>query len=185
MIKFPFLSLLSRLEKRERLILYVTMGIVSLMLLDRFVVSQIFAKISQLDETIEHQKDLIRSSFVIATQEKKILSEIKEYESYFSVPESEEKENTAFLKEVENYAKDSSVYLIDIKPSGKKEMGSSRQYFLKLECEALMDQVFNFFYVIENSRKLLRIEGYQLSPKTEGSSIITCSVSISKTMIYK
>lgn len=185
MAQSPVFSFISRLEKRERIILYVTAVIVSLMLLDRFVVSQILSKMSQLDRKIESQEELIRNSFIITTQEKRILKEIREYDPYFNVPESEEKENTAFLKEVENYAKDSSVYLVDIKPSGKKEMGASKQYFLKLEFEAIMDQVLNFFYIIENSRKLLRIEGYQLSPKTEGSSIMTCSVSVSKTMIYK
>ena len=89
------------------------------------------------------------------------------------------------LLAVKNYAKDSSVYLVDIKPSGKKEQGMTRQYFLKLQFEGLMEQVFNFFYVIENSKELLKIDTYQIQPKTENSSIVTCSMSVSKTIIPK
>ncbi len=56
MAQFPLLSFISRLEKRERIILYVTAVIVSFMLLDRFVVSQILSKMSQLDKKIEDQE---------------------------------------------------------------------------------------------------------------------------------
>ncbi len=186
MIRIPLISHISRLQKRERVIFYVTAGIILLMLLDRFVLSQILEKIHQMDRRIRSQEEAIRNSIVITTQEERIIAESKIYAPYFSDPESEEKEINIFLKEIENYAKDSSVYLVDIKPSGKKEKGLSRQYFLKLEFEALMEQVFNFLYVIENSgKKILTIESYQIAPKTTGSSIVTCSMSISKVIVPK
>lgn len=184
MAKLPLLSIISRLGKRERVIFYVTAGIISLLVLDRTVVSQIWTRREQMDQKIKAQEELIRSSLIIATQEEKILKESKYYAPYFSEPESEEKEITAFLKEVENYAKDSSVYVVDIKPSGKKQRdASSTQYFLKMEFEALMDQLLHFFFVVENTHGLLKIEDYQIQPKTEGSSIVSCTLSISKTII--
>ena len=94
-----------------------------------------------------------------------------------------EKEVTAFLKEVENIAKKSSVYLVDIKPAGKNVDGVSTRYFVKLNFEAQMEQVFNFFHSITNSKQLLKIEGYQINPKTEGTSVVRCSASVSKAII--
>lgn len=181
----PILTFINKLEKRERTILYITVGIVAVMLLDRFVLSQISSKLEDLTTQIHSEEERIRNSLIISTQEERIRKEMADYAPYFSVPDSEEKEVTTFLKDVENFAKDSSVYLLDIKPSGKKDLGKTRQYFLKLEFEAVMDQVLNFFYVIENSKQLLQVEEYQIQPKSEGSSIVTCSMSVSKIIIPK
>lgn len=185
MAQVSFLSFITKLEKRERVILYITLTVLVLVLLDRVVLSQIFSRIHRLDRKISDQEERIRNSLIITTQEDRILKEWAFYKPYLSVTDTEEKEITTFLKEVENYAKDSSVYLVDIKPAGKKEQGMTRQYFLKLQFEGLMEQVFNFFYVIENSKELLKIDTYQIQPKSEKSSIVTCSMSVSKTIIPK
>ena len=105
-------SAISRLSKRERLIFYVTVFVTGLVLLDRLILSPILAKIRELDETISIQEDAIEQSLLIVMQEKRIEGESKQYVPYLSQPESEKKAVTAFLKEVENTAKKSSVYLI-------------------------------------------------------------------------
>ncbi len=178
-------SFVSRLSKRERTIFYATVFIVSAFLLDRMILSPILFKIKQLDEAIRLQEETIEQSLIIVTQEKRIEAESERYVPYLSESQTEEKEITAFLKEVENIAKKSSVYLIDIKPSGKDVDGGSTKYFVKLNFEAQMDQVFHFFYDVTSFKQLIKLEDYQISPKTEGSSVVTCSVSISKVIIPK
>ena len=177
------LSFISRLSKRERTILYVTVFVVGLVLLDRLILSPILSKIQELNETIILQEETIGQSLLIVMQEKRIEGESKQYISYLSQPEAEEKEVMAFLKEVENIAKKSSVYLIDIKPAGKDVDGVSTWYFVKLNFEAQMEQVFKFFHNITNFEQMLKIKEYKISPKTAGTSVITCSVSISKAII--
>jgi len=178
-------SFVSRMSKRERTIFYATVFIVGTLLLDRMVLTPIFSKIKQLDETISHQEETVEQSLIIVTQEKRIEAESSRYASYLNEPQTEEKEITAFLKEVENIAKRSSVYLIDIKPSGKDVDGVSTRYFVKLNFEAQMEQVFHFFYNITNFKQLLKLESYQINPKSEGSSIVVCEASISKVIIPK
>ena len=116
-------------------------------------------------------------------QEKRIKGESKQYASFLSKPETEEKEVTKFLKEVENIAKQSSVYLVDIKPAGKDVDGVATRYFVKLNFEAQMEQIINFFHSITNFKNLLKIEGYEIMPKAEGTSVVTCSASISKAVM--
>jgi len=176
-------SFVSRLSKRERTIFYATVFVIGIVLLDRLMLSPILSKIEELNDTINLQEDAVEQSLLIVTQEKRIEGEAKRYVPYLSKPQTEEKEITAFLKEVENIAKKSSVYLIDIKPAGQEVDGVSTQYFVKLNFEAQMEQVFNFFYSITHFEQLLKIEGYQIKPKSEGSSIVTCSTSISKAII--
>ncbi len=177
------LSYISKLSKRERVIFYVTVFFVGLVLSDRLILSPILSKIDELDVAIQSQEEIIEQSLLIVTQEGRIEKERGRYTSYLSKPQLEEKEVTAFLKEVENIAKKSSVYLVDIKPSGTTSDGVSTLYFVKLNFEAQMEQVFNFFHSITSYDQLLKIEGYEISPKSEGSSIVTCSTSISKSII--
>lgn len=183
-IKF-LISFISRLSQRERIVFYVTIGVVSLVLVDRMILTPILDKINHLGAAIRSQEETIEQSLIIVTQEKRIEAESDRYAIYLSEPETEEKVATAFLKKIENLAKKSSVYVVDIKSSGKKVDGDIVRHFVKLNFEAQMEQVINFFYNVTNFEQLVKIEGYQIRPKSEGSSIIICSISISKTIIYE
>jgi len=178
-------AFLSRLSKRERLVFYVTAFIGGAVILDYLVLSPILSKMKQLNEQIESQKAEIKRSFTILSYEKQIGREREKYFSAGGDTESEEEGITAFLKEIENLAKESSVYLVDIKPSNKAEKSGPKQYLLDLNFEAQMDQLLSFFYDIQYSEKLIKIERYQIRPKAEGSSIVGCSMSISKLIVLK
>jgi len=178
-------SMVSRLSKRERTILYVTLGVLSIVLLDRVIVSPILVKINNLGEAITDQEEAIEQSLLIVTQEARIKKESGRYAPFLSKPQAEEKIIAAFLKEVETLAKKSAIYLTDIKPSGQGEEGAAKQYFLKIAFEAQMEQVFNFFYNVTNFEQLIKVEGYQIKSKFGGSSVVTCTMSISKTIVLK
>jgi len=91
-----------------------------------------------------------------------------------------EDELAMLLGEVENLAKNSGTYLIDVSPSGTKEEELLKTYILKIDCEGQMDQIFRFMHSLENSKKLLRIDAIRLKPKEAGSSIINCNLFVSK-----
>ncbi len=179
-------SFVSKLSKRERAIFYVTVFVVGLILLDRLILSPILSKIDELDVTIETQEEAIKMSMLMVAQEDRIEGESKKYTAFLSKPQIKEEEIlNPFKQEVENMAKKSSVYLIDIKSAGKNVSAdkTSTRYFVKLNFEAQMEQVFHFFHSITNHKELLKVESYQINPKSEGSSVVTCSMSISKTII--
>ncbi len=179
------LSFVTRLSKRERIIFFLTVSVVSLVLLDRVILTPILDRVASLGETIQEKEEAIEQSLLIVNQEERIEGESDLYSSFLSKPQTEEKAITAFLQEVETLAKKSSIYLTDIKPSGKDVEGAVVYYFVKLTFEAQMEQVFNFFYNVTNFDQLIKIENYQIKPKTEGSSVIACTISISKTIILE
>lgn len=186
MINFKsVLSFVAKLSGRERVIFYATVTVVILVLLDRVILTPIISRISYLNETIRVQEEGIEQSLLIVNQEKRIEDETNRYATFLSQSQNEEKDTTVFLQEVETIAKKSSIYLTDIKPSGKGVKGDATQYFLRLSFEAQMEQVFNFFYNVSNYEQLLKIEEYQIRPKSAGSSVIICSMSISKSIILK
>jgi len=181
MIKIrSFYTFLSRLSKREKTVLYATVFFVSLTLLDRIIISPVFHRINSLDTEIREKELSVKKNMRILSQKDKIMAESAKYASFLNQAKSEEEEMTSILKELENLASKSSVYLIDMKPGGIKKAGQSKKYMINLSCEAQIEQLTEFMYDIENSKELLTIEKYQIGPKSKESSVAQCSMSISK-----
>jgi len=171
---------LGRLSKREKLVLYLAVFFVSLTLLDRLVISPISSKMRALDKEIRDKASGIKKDLRILAQKDRISAESVKYNSFLDKNKSEEEETASLLKEIESLASKSTVYLIDMKPGGVKEVDRSKKYLVNLNCEAQMEQLVDFMYNIENSLKLLIIEKYQINPKSRDSSIARCTMTVSK-----
>jgi hypothetical protein len=178
-----FYAFFSHLSKRERLIFYIALGIISLTIVDRLIVHPVLSKMNSLDEEIQQEKSRIKRDLHILGQEERIVEESKKFAKYSIQDLSVEEVTTHLLKEIGSLASKTSVYLIDIKPTGVKEEGAYRIYLVNLTCEAQLEQVMSFMYSIESSDSLLKIDKYNISPKSEESSIARCSMTISKTAI--
>ena len=176
-------ALLTRLSKREKLVLYGTVIVVSVTVMDRLVIAPIFDKMRSLDKEIEDKETSIRRNQHILAQQNRILAESSKYDSLTKSLKSSEDVMTSFLKEIENLANKSQVYVVDLKPGDVKNLGSVKKYLANVNCEAQPEQLAEFMYSIENSNELLTIERYQISPKSIESSIAKCSMTISRTVV--
>lgn len=171
---------IGRLSKKERLILYLAICFVSLTLLDRSVISPIYSRIKSLNSEIKEREMTIKKNLRILAQEERIASEIAQYSTLLASAKFAGEDATALLKEIEDLANKSSVYLVNMRPAGSRSLGASSKLLINLNCEAQMEQLADFMYNIETSDKLLTIERYQISPKAKGSSVVTCSMTIAK-----
>ena len=172
---------LAQLSKREKTVLYVTVFFVGLMLLDRMVVYPIYSKVKQLNAEIKQKESGISKYLRILSQKDRIMNERKKYTAYLDVRQSQEQATTSILKEIENMANKSMLYIVDMKPAGVRENPDhTKRYLINLSCEGEMDQIMDFMYNVENSSGLLMIDRYQLSPKSKESRVAACSMIISK-----
>lgn len=179
-----FYIFLSRLSKREKAIFYVTATFLVLMALDRAILYPTFSKMDTLDSEIKTKQVNINRDLRMLSQKNRILKEVAKYGSYLNKPQSEEEGVTTLLKEVESLANKSSLYIVDMKPAGLKiDEKKSQRYAVNLNCEGQMEQIMDFMYNVENSRKFLTIEKYQISPKTKLSSVVNCTMTIVKIVI--
>ena len=178
-----FYTFVSHLSKRERIIFYVTLGVVSLIILDRLIIYPVLWKMKSLDEGIREEQAQIKRDLHILAQKERMLKEAEKYAAYSIEDLSTEEVTTLLLKEIGDLANQTSVYLIDLKPTGLKEEDVYRKYLVSLSCEAQMEQIIGFMYNVEDSNSLLKIEKYNISQKSEDSSIARCSMVISKTAI--
>jgi hypothetical protein len=188
MIKLPNLAILQglkiflgRLSKKEKIIFYTAVTMVALLIIDRAIIAPVFYKIKSLNQEIQDKQIMIKKNLKILSQKERILSESSKYGSFLSESGlGDDEQITLVLKELESLASKSSVYLVDMKPAGIKESGSSKRIMVNLNCEAQMEQLVDFMYNMENSSSLLSIEKYQLAPKSKDSSVAKCSISVYK-----
>ena len=184
-MKLPNLQILQvflgRLSKKDKIIFYITVFVVSLLILDRAIISPVFFKIQSLNKKILDKQSEIKKNLRILAQKDRILAQGAKYSSFLGNSQaSDDEQVTLVLKELESLASKSSVYLVDMKPAGVKISGSSKRILVNLNCEAQMEQLVDFMYNMENSSSLISIERYQLTPKTKESSVAKCSISAYK-----
>jgi hypothetical protein len=179
-----FHKFISNLSKRERIVLYTTIIFVSLALLDRLVVSPAFTKMAMLNDEVEEQKLIIKKSLHFLSLKDIIDVEAKKYSVYFSEEGSPDEEMNSLLKLIEDFARQTNVDLLYIKPAGFKSEEGHRKYYIDLNCQGGMPEVINFLYLIENSKKLLSVEKMNIAPESEGSSVAQCRMTLSKISIH-
>ena len=184
-MKLPNLQIfqvfLGRLSKKDKIFFYIAVFVVSLLILDRAIISPVFSKIRSLNKEIQDKQDNIKKNLRLLAQKDRILTQGAKYSSFLGDSKmSDDEQVTSVLKELESLASKSSVYLVDMKPAGVKGSGSSKSILINLNCEAQMEQLVDFMYNMENSNSLISIEKYQLTPKTKESSVAKCSISVYK-----
>ncbi len=167
------------------MILYGTAAVLGVVLVDRLVLGPIGGKLASLSAAIGEEEAAIRQSLHVLVQKNRILAEGKEFAGYSVEAKNPEEEMTTLLRELESTAEQSSVSLIYVKPASTKEEKGTRKYLASLECEAQMEQVAGFFHAIESSPRLLKIERFQIVPKSRDSSIARCSLTVSKTVVVR
>lgn len=173
------IKLYQGLSQREKIILYFSVAVVLLVIADQLVLSPILRSIHSLDQKIHDTESHIKGSIRLLGQKEKMMKEAEHYASYATSTKPAEDEILALLKLVQELASQASVNLLYSKPSGGGETKERNVYRISLECEGQMDQLINFFYAIENSKLLLRIEKYSLQPAAKGSSVVKCAAIIS------
>jgi len=187
MIKLPKFDALylfiSRLSRREKIILYITAVVLALLILMKLIVEPIYSNIKSLDREIVDRESQIKSDMKIVARKDRIRAETKTYTSYVTVPASEDEAMTALLKEIEGLANKSQVYVVDIKPGGVREADSAKKYMVSITCEGKMEQITDFLYAIESSNKLFKVERYQISPKSAESTTAQVSMTISQAVV--
>ncbi len=177
-------KLYNSFTKKEKLLLYVTIFIIAATFMDRLIILPVYTKIKSLNTQIKEREISISNNLHILAQQDRIEQEIKSYSSFLHSSATDEESMTSVLKRVEELANKSSLYIVDMKPSGTKEnKDKTKKYAVTLSCEGQMEQVVTFLYNIESAGELLMIEKYQINPKSRDSSVAQCVISIAKIVL--
>lgn len=176
-------TFINRISKRERMVLYLGAAFLFLFFLDRFIFNPINQKIAQLNQEINLSQKRLAASLRNIQQKDAVIAQYDKYKAYVKSAGSDEEETAKVLGEIENVARKSSVYLMDIKPQAPKQTEFYKKYSAEIEVEGKMDSIINFLYNLNSSQQLLRTEKLSLNPKEKDSQIIKALVLVSKFLV--
>lgn len=172
-----------KLTAIEKKILVVAVVLIGAAFMDRAIILPVSTTLASLNANLREQEAAINKSMNVLLRKDGIISESREYAAYSVEAKNPEEEMVGLLKEVEAVAEKAGVSLVYVKPANVKDEKGIKRYYSTLECEAPMEKVAVFFHDIESSTKLLKIEKYQIQPKSKESSIARCAVTVYKTVL--
>ncbi len=177
------LGFYTRSSKREKIYIIVAGAVVSVLLLDQAILRPIVTTFRNMDIEVNDLKTNIRRSVHLLSQKERMTKEMEQFADYAVESKSPEEETLSLLKHIEELANKTSLNLLYVKPAGTNPSEVIQKYYVTMESEGQIQQLIQFFYEIENSRLLLRIEKYILQPTDTGSSVIKCSATVSRAII--
>ncbi|MFA6383795.1 MAG: type 4a pilus biogenesis protein PilO [Candidatus Omnitrophota bacterium] len=174
---------ISKMSKREKIVLYGAVAIVAIAFLDRAIVGPIISRTQALDKAIADKRAMINRDMKILSQKDNIELRKAEYKAFSVLETTPEEDTSSLLKEVEILASKSSVYLADMKPQDPKQEQDFKKYQVNIICESPFDKFIEFMYNIENSRKVLKIEKFSIIRKSRSDATLKCTLTVSKVVL--
>lgn len=171
------------LSQREKRLFYLTISLLAILFIYRFVIKPVVVNWKDLDEKISVSGLKLEKSQKMLNLKSRIQRDYERYASSVRMTGSEEEEMAKFLTEIESLARSSSVHISGIKPLPIKKVDFYKKYIVELEAEGDINQVSRFIYDIQNSPQLLKIDKFSLSTKGAGTNLLKCNILVSKVLI--
>jgi hypothetical protein len=174
------------LSAKEKKLVYLCGLVLGVMIFDRLVVGPIFHESRLMDEKIRDQITLTEKNLRILAYRERILEEDASYGEYYTAKGfSREVLIATFLGEVENIAKKAGITLSNIDPVEVLPEEGYSELSLTLECQGNMQNMVDFMYNIDNSKKPLRIRFFEMAVRNRENYEVRCGVTVVKTIIHR
>lgn len=96
---------------------------------------------------------------------------------------SPEEETAVILREVENIARTSNVYIAAIQPQRVQDMDFYKEYYVEMDAEGDISSLTKFIYDLQNSKQILKVKHLQLNPKSDADNVLKGHIIITKILI--
>lgn len=165
---------------RERLLWMVTIGLGTVFLVDRVLLSGMRAKSEALRREITTEEVGLRSGVGIQKRKGMIQGERQRYSGYLLPPASDRELIGTFLKETERIAQEAGAVILDLTPDNQPAKGAPyKLYKAQLKAEASVEQLLNFLYKLQTSRLLIKLDRFSITPKDERAALVRLETTIS------
>lgn len=175
--------ILSTLSKRERAILYITVGIICAVGLYSFAIEPGAKKWMEINGQILAKRVRFQKDLKLIAQRDEIQAHYARFASAIRKKGSDEEELASLLSEIETLARESAVHITGIKPRAVREMDFYTRYVVEVEAEALIDQLTDFLYNLSKSSQLLKVERLELNAKSGETKVLKSSLLATKVLI--
>lgn len=167
------------LSKRERLILIVTVAVLMIFLLDRFILTPV---LDARGEILSQKQELIREmekANNLFNQKRRVSPQWEEMVNGGLNSDVSSTESIV-LNALRNWAQSHGLTLSSIKPEHEKGQGEIMQEIkFNLSCSGNMSSVGRFLWQVENTTLPLRITEFQLGSREEDGKEMSLHMKLS------
>ncbi len=160
-----------QLSNRERVIVYILLGIIFLGVNVLFVFEPVIRRNITLNNEIQNVNLRSARYLSLLAREKSIQDKYNALNLNSPEPSGQQDRFVSLLSELENIAKNSGIQIVEIRPEAGTKKGKRRESLVNLKAEASMEQYVKFIYDLEKSRFLLKIKSMQLSVKSNSPAL--------------
>ncbi|MCK4518481.1 MAG: type 4a pilus biogenesis protein PilO [Candidatus Omnitrophica bacterium] len=174
---------IKRLSKREKIIFFAAVSCVSIAILKTLVIAPLNHKINLINRDIKTSAKQLELYMRYLSQKEAIAAEYQKYLGNIKKSASNQEEMAKMLSEIEQLARNSSVYVTDMKPQKTAEKDFYVEYNIEVEIESEVESLINFLHQLNNSPQLLRAKKLRLNLKQKESTLLKSSILITKLLI--
>jgi hypothetical protein len=176
-----------KLKKNELVILGISAVLIFGFLVYKLVFSVIFIKLQDLQIKIKAEESRLARGIEIEGRKDQINSDYQRYLPYLKSGDFGEEAMTRFLKEIEKIIYDSGGSVIAISPQSQRSDSEQEKdyvrYYADLQIEVTLSQLFSFLDKIDQSKMLIRVDSFSLSPKNEQANIFKIDSTVSVVLL--
>lgn len=166
-------------KRRQQTLLVIVIGLACVWLADRVLGVGLRTRRTTLRQHIASEEIALRTALVTQQRKEAIRTAYQQYAPYFAEGLTDRELMAEFLKETERIAQDSGVLIVNLSSDNVPSTGrDSTTYKAQLKVEASVQQLVNLLEKIQNSRLLITLDSFSLSPKDKEASSLTLEATI-------
>ena len=175
-------AILNRLSRRERTLLYVTIGAIGLALWYSYFLGPMISRWTDLKAEVERSELRYEKYARVARREDATRREYQDVADRLKMKGSDQEEMALLLKEIESLARN-RILITNVKPHSVKEFGFYKRFDVEIDCEARMEDLVRFVYEAEESESMLRLQRLRVQVKSGADGLVEVSLLLSKLSI--
>lgn len=172
------------LNKREKIILWLTAGVIAFSIIFKFFIMPVLTKNDDLNKEIKLTQAKLKRSLRLLKQKDYIKSKYSKFLPLDNVSGEPQDSSVGLLSELERLSKNANIRIIEIRPETAKKSGLYKEIFVDLRAEGAMSGYLKFIYDIERSPLLLKIKKFQLSAKPN-TPFLEANLSLSQLLVLE
>jgi Tfp pilus assembly protein PilO len=153
------------LSRRERTLLYFTLGIIGFSLILNFIFLPLINEFGDLNKEITLCQLNLKKSLRLLSRKQKIQQDYTQISSLTQLEAGEEEVITLVLAQLENLASQAGLRIVDVRPQASRDLGRYKEVVVELKQEGKIEGFSRFIYDLEHPPYLLRIKKLQLNSK--------------------
>jgi len=175
------LSEKTKITGRQKILIYITSGIVGVFLMERFFFANLRSKAKELNRQIKVEEANLKIGLEIQKRKERATEDYQDYRSFISAAEKPEKELfTGFLREIEDLAQKAGLSVLNLTPKNEPQnLKDYKKYTAELRAEASLENLIKFLENLQNNSLLIKLDKLALTPKDELANILKLDATVS------